>query len=79
MNRNGKNVSSEAVKEGLSARIGRMFAVVLRRVLIIVCMESVLISGVFAIMYSLNSIHTKAYFLKTQENVLVKFIYQIEH
>ena len=60
MNRNGKNVSSEAAKEGLSARIGRMFAVVLRRVLIIVCMESVLISGVFAIMYSLNTNRSSA-------------------
>lgn len=42
------------VKEGLSSRIGSTFLKVLRRALIIMCMESVLIGGFFAIMYTLE-------------------------
>ena len=40
--------------EGLSSRIGRTFATILRRTLIIVCMESVLISGILAVLYMLK-------------------------
>lgn len=42
------------MKEGLSSRIGSTFLKVLRRALIIVCLESVLIGGCFAIMYTLK-------------------------
>lgn len=41
-------------KEGLSSRIGRTFVKALRRTLIIMCLESVLIGGIFAIMYTLK-------------------------
>ena len=41
-------------KEGLSSRIGRTFVKALRRALIIMCLESVLIGGIFAIMYTLE-------------------------
>ncbi len=40
-------------KEGLSDRIGRTFVKALRRALTIVCLESILISGCLAVMYSL--------------------------
>ena len=40
--------------EGLSSRIGRTFIKILRRTLLIVCMESVLLSGCLAVMYSLK-------------------------
>ena len=40
--------------EGLSSSIGRTFATILRRTLIIVCMESVLISGILAVLYMLK-------------------------
>lgn len=43
------------VKEGLSSRIGGTFVKILRRVLIIVCLESVLVGVVFAIMYTLKN------------------------
>ena len=46
--------SKEAVKEGLSSRIGRAFSGVLRRTLIIVCLESVLVGGFLAILYTLQ-------------------------
>lgn len=41
-------------KEGLSSRIGRTFVKALRRTLIIMCLESVLIGGFFAVVYTLN-------------------------
>lgn len=41
-------------KEELSSRIGRTFIKLLRRALIIVCLESVLIGGFFAILYTLK-------------------------
>lgn len=41
-------------KEGLSSNIGRTFITVLRRALIIVCLESILIGGCFAVMYTLK-------------------------
>ena len=49
-----------AAKEGLSSRIGRTFGNILRRALIIVCMESVLIGGFFAIMYTLKDNRSSA-------------------
>ena len=51
--REGKNVK-ETAQEGLSSKIGRMFANVLRRVLIFICVGSVLIGGFFAIRYTLE-------------------------
>lgn len=41
-------------KEGLSSRIGRTFVKALRRTLIIMCLESVLIGGFFAVVYTLK-------------------------
>ena len=49
-----------AAKEGLSSRIGRTFGNILRRALIIICMESVLIGGLFAIMYTLKDNRSSA-------------------
>lgn len=51
--REGKNVKVTA-QEGLSSKIGRMFANVLRCVLIFICVGSVLIGGFFAIRYTLE-------------------------
>ena len=51
--REGKNVK-ETAQEGLSSKIGRMLANVLRRVLIFICVGSVLIGGFFAIRYTLE-------------------------
>ena len=45
---------NKKTKESLSGRISGTFISLLRRVLIVVCLESVLIGGVFAIMYTLN-------------------------
>ncbi|MDD6810744.1 MAG: methyl-accepting chemotaxis protein [Lachnospiraceae bacterium] len=53
MNKNG-NKPEEATKEGLSNRIGRTFIKILRRTLIIVCLESILIGGFLAVMYTLK-------------------------
>ncbi|MGN0130920.1 MAG: methyl-accepting chemotaxis protein [Lachnospiraceae bacterium] len=44
----------DVMKEGLSSRIGRTFSGILRRALIIVCLEAVLVGGCFAIMYTLK-------------------------
>ena len=44
----------ETAREGLSKRIGRMFATILRRTLIIVCLESVIIAGILATMYTMR-------------------------
>ncbi len=44
----------ETVKEELSSRIGRTFTTLLRRALLIVCVESILISGLLAVMYTLE-------------------------
>ncbi len=55
------NQNNDAVqKEGLSSRIGRMFLTVLRRALIIVCLESILIGGCFAVMYTLKDNRSSA-------------------
>lgn len=51
--REGKNVK-ETAQEGLSSKIGRMFANVLRSLLIFICVGSVLIGGFFAIRYTLE-------------------------
>ena len=47
-----EKAEQEVVKEGLSTKIGRAFAIILRRALIIVCLESILIGGVFAVLYT---------------------------
>ena len=49
MSRNG--LENEVMKERLSSRIGRTVAASLRRALIIVCLESILIGGFFIIIY----------------------------
>lgn len=49
-----ENLTEEGIaKEGLSSRIGHTFIKCLRRALLIVCLESVLVGGIFAIMYTL--------------------------
>ena len=48
MNANGKT------NQGLSSRIGSTFIKLLRRALIIVCLESILVGEVFAILYTLK-------------------------
>ncbi len=54
MSRMKEQHNGETAKEELSSRIGRTFITVLRRALIIVCAESILISGVLAVMYTLR-------------------------
>ena len=49
-----KVTDNENTKESLSGRIGRTFIKILRRVLIIACLESAIVGGVFAIMYTLK-------------------------
>ena len=51
--REGKKVK-ETAQEGLSSKFGRMFANVLRSLLIVICVGSVLIGGFFAIRYTLE-------------------------
>lgn len=60
MNRMGKEMLEGEAKEGLSSRIGRTFASILRRALIIVCLESILVGGCFAIMYTLKDNRSSA-------------------
>ena len=48
------------VKEGLSGRIGRTFVKVLSRALIIMCLESILIGGFFAVLYTLKESRNSA-------------------
>ncbi len=55
-NQNGKVIS----KEGLGGRIGRIFIRGLRRALLIVCLESVLIGGFFAVLYTLKDNRSSA-------------------
>ena len=52
--------SDGEMREGLSNRIGRMFVKIMRYALIIVCLESVLIGGIFAIMYTLEDNRSSA-------------------
>lgn len=54
------NERKEQTKEGLSSRIGSTFLKILRRVLIIFCLESVFIGGFFAIMYTLKDNRSSA-------------------
>lgn len=55
MNKNNtEKRKKETAREGLSKRIGRMFATILRRTLIIVCLESVIIAGILATMYTMR-------------------------
>ena len=51
MNMSRTGLENEVVKERLSSRIGRTVAASLRRALIIVCLESILIGGFFIIIY----------------------------
>lgn len=60
MNKMRNETKPENVKEGLSSRIGRMFVVLLRRALIIVCLVSILIGGLFAILYTLKDNRSSA-------------------
>lgn len=60
MNKIGNEMLERESKEGLSGRIGSMFIKVLRRALIIVCLESILIGAVFSNMYTLNDNHSSA-------------------
>lgn len=50
-----KDTKNATVKEGLSGRIGRTFVKILRRALIIVCLESILIGSCFAVLYTLQN------------------------
>ena len=45
-------------KEGLSVRIGRTFTTVLRRAILIVCLESIIISATVAVMYTMKDNHS---------------------
>lgn len=49
-----KAQKKEEVNESLSGKISSSFSKVLRRILIGICLEAVIIGGVFAIMYSMN-------------------------
>lgn len=49
-----KVTDNKNTKESLSVRIGRTFITILRRVLIIACLESAIVGGVFAIMYTMK-------------------------
>jgi methyl-accepting chemotaxis protein len=60
---NGKNVT-----EGLSGKIERTFNGIIRRVLVIVCVEAILIAGVLAILYALSQ----------NQNELGKYTAQID-
>lgn len=60
MSKMRNETDKEAVKEGLSSRIGRTFVRILRRALIILCLESVLIAGFLAIIYTLNDNRSSA-------------------
>ncbi|MGN0166818.1 MAG: methyl-accepting chemotaxis protein [Acetatifactor sp.] len=54
MNKVTEEKINEENRTGLSSKIGSMFIKILRRALIIMCLESVLIGGVLAIMYTLK-------------------------
>ncbi|MDD6638570.1 MAG: methyl-accepting chemotaxis protein [Lachnospiraceae bacterium] len=54
MGRKTVNNGIGTVQEGLNSRIGRTFATILRKALIIICLESILIGGVLAILYTLK-------------------------
>jgi len=54
MNGTEKRGGNATSREELSSRIGRMFVRVLRRALIILCLESILVSGCLAVMYTLK-------------------------
>lgn len=55
-----RETNEGATREGLSSRIGHTFVKGLRRALIIVCLESILIGGFFAIMYTLKDNRSSA-------------------
>ncbi len=54
MRKVGKRAGKENAIEGLSSRIERTFINVLKRALVIICLESLVISGVLAVMYSVK-------------------------
>lgn len=60
MDRNENKTDKEQRKEGLSSKISRTFIGILRRMLIIVCLESILISGVLVVMYTLKDNQSSA-------------------
>ncbi|MDO4514297.1 MAG: methyl-accepting chemotaxis protein [Lachnospiraceae bacterium] len=60
MSMDGSRNGKEAAAEGLSSRIGRTFINVLQRALIIICLESLLISGVLAVMYAMKDNRSEA-------------------
>lgn len=60
MGKTNNEKDEEISKEGLSSRIGRTFIRVLQRGLLIVCLESVLIGGAFALMYTLKDNRSSA-------------------
>jgi len=60
MNEIGSQNGGVESKESLSGRIGRIFIRCLRRALLIVCLESVLIGVFFAIMYTLKDNRSSA-------------------
>lgn len=60
MNKVGNQNNNTVKKEGLSSKIGHMFLKVLHNALIIVCFESILVGGCFAVMYTLNDNRSSA-------------------
>lgn len=60
MNKVGNQNNNAVKKEGLNSKIGHMFLKVLRHALIIVCLESILVGGCFAVMYTLNDNRSSA-------------------
>lgn len=58
MRKGKKNLEKDMNKEGLSVRIGRTFTTVLRRAILIVCLESIIISATVAVMYTMKDNHS---------------------
>lgn len=58
MRKGKKNLEQDMNKEGLSVRIGRTFTTVLRRAILIVCLESIIISATVAVMYTMKDNHS---------------------
>ena len=67
-----KVTDNENTKESLSGRIGRTFIKILRRVLIIACLESAIVGGVFAIMYTLKDNSSSASKYKEQIEIAMQ-------
>lgn len=69
MKRKKKTVENPPIsgKEGLSNRIGRTFGKILKRAMIVVCLESILMCGFFAIKYTMKENSSSA--LKYTEEI----------